>query len=1040
MAVALLLCVTTVSWAQSLTISGTVSSSDDGMPIPGANVIIKGSTTGTATNVDGQYSITVPGESSVLVFSFVGYADKEVTVGNQSTISVRLNADVAELNEVVVTAFGMERETKALGYSVQEVKGEDLAVAKEPNVINNISGKIAGVQITKTAAGAGGSSRVVIRGNSSLTGSNQPLYIVDGVPIDNSSFYSAQGSYWDGGVDYGDGIGDLNADDIESLSVLKGPAAAALYGSRAGGGVIVITTKGGKKSDKISVEYNGNFTFEKPLIMPSFQNQYGVGRDGEVPSVDNVRKEAYAQSSWGAKTMGQSYTDWTGETSTYTAQPNNVSDFFQTGSTMTNSIAISGGSETADFRVSYANLQNQGLIPSSEYNRNNLGLRGRLKSNKFTFDTKINYINVKGENRAYMAETMENPMFTFINMPRTVRNQDLKANYLRNGEHYNFTQSAFVFNPYFSINHAPNWDEKNRVIGYGSIKYDVTEKLSVQVRHAADMWSHERYRTAPKGAEGTVYHAPGRLLKDQFMVSEQNTDFLVNYKESFANELELNLLAGGNLLKQNVKHNLTAANALLEKDWYSFNNADGGTATTENLTQKEVQSIYAQLSLAYKNMLFLDATARNDWSSALPTHTSGYFYPSFTGAFAFSEMLDLDPSGFTFGKVRASWAQVGRDTDPYAQTLNYSVITQDVINGQPAGSIGSINNRGDDAFVGLVDPNIAPERTTAIEFGTDLKFLNNRLGLDITYYNAITVDQVIPVSLPYSSGAHSVVINQGSMRNKGIELLLTAQIVEDLNGFSWNAGLNFTKNVNVLEELYEEEGLTQILLNQSARGEAAIFAELGKAYGEIKGPKLQRSNDGLPMVDGSGNLMLEVDDTGNTYQSLGNITPDYLLGLSNSFAYKNFLLNVVLDAKVGGDMFSYTNYALHQNGNHQTTAEQRNAGGVSVVNENGVETMMDTQEYYRQVGENKVADDFVKDATYVKLREVSFGFKFPKTWTEKIHVGDASISLVGRNLAFLYNGLDGIDPESIVSRGMLGVEYASLPSTASYGVNLNVKF
>ncbi|MBB3699702.1 SusC/RagA family TonB-linked outer membrane protein [Flammeovirga yaeyamensis] len=1032
-----LLLLANVTLAQDKIIEGVVTESGSSDGLPGVNVLLKGTSTGTTTDFNGKFSLSVQ-EGATLVFSYVGYVTQEVPVGNQSNFNISLEVDAEQLEEVVVTAFGMERETKALGYSVQEVKGDDLAIAKEPNVINNLSGKVAGVQITKTAAGAGGSSRVVIRGNSSLTGSNQPLYIIDGVPIDNSSFYSAQGSYWDGGIDYGDGIGDINADDIETLSVLKGPAAAALYGSRAGGGVIVITTKTGKAKEGISVEYNGNFTFENPLVMPSFQNEYGIGTFGNIPNPDEIRNPEVSGSSWGPRMNGQSYVDWTGNQSTYTAQPDNVNDFFQTGSTMTNSIAVSGGSENADFRMSYANLQNSGIIPTSSYERNNLGLRGRLRSKKFTFDTKVNYVNVKGNNRPYMAETMENPMFTFIQMPRSIRNSDLQNNYLRDGEHYNYTESPFVFNPYFSINKSPNWDEKNRVIALGSVKYDLTENLSFQLRHTADIWQHERYKTAPKGQN--VYHPPGRLSKDLYNVQEQNTDFLVNFKKDFDNELSFNVLAGGNLLKQRVVHNQTIANALLEKDWYSFNNADGGTSTTEHLTEKEVQSLYAQMSVAYKNMLFVDVTARNDWSSALPTHKSGYFYPSITGAFAFSEMMNVDESIFTFGKVRASYAQVGSDPNPYSQTLNYSVITQDVINGQPAGSIGSINNRGDDNFVGLVDPNIEPEKTTSIELGADLKFLNNRLGVDITYYNAVTSNQVIPVSLPYTAGAHSVVINQGSMRNKGIEVLVTADVFKKPSGFNWNMGVNFTKNNNTLEELYEEEGLTQILLNRSARGEANIFAEVGKPYGEIKGAKLVRGANGLPQLDEDGNIMLDADETGNGMLSLGNITPDYMIGFTNTFTYKNIMLNIVVDAKVGGDMFSYSNFSMHQNGNHQLTAEQRNAGGVKVVDANGQEQLMDTQEYYRQVGQNNVADDFVTDASYVKLRELSLGYNLPTRWTEKVFVKQASLSFVGRNLMFFYNGMDGIDPESIVSRGMLGIEYAALPSTASYGFNLNLKF
>ncbi|NME67005.1 SusC/RagA family TonB-linked outer membrane protein [Flammeovirga aprica] len=1032
-----LLLMTNFLQAQESLVKGTVSENGTGEPLPGVNVLIKGTSVGTTTDFNGEFSLTV-GEGSTLSFSYIGYKTQDVEVGTQTSFDISLEVDAEQLEEVVVTAFGMERESKALGYAVQEVKGDDLAVAKEPSVINGLSGKVSGVQITKTAGGAGGSSRVVIRGNNSLTGSNQPLYIVDGVPIDNSSFYNT-GSYWDGGVDYGDGIGDINPDDIESLSVLKGPAAAALYGSRAAGGVILITTKKGKnRNGKLTVEYNGNFTFENPLVLPNFQNEYGLGRDGVIPAAEEIRSQQNSQSSWGPRMQGQTYTDWTGNESQYTAQPDNVKDFFNTGTTMMNSIAVGGGDEKANFRLSYANLKNEGMVPTSTFERNSVGLRGSMKKGILTVDSKVNYFNVKGYNRAYMAETMENPMFTFINMGRSVRTQDLKNNTMRDGEHFNFSNNQFLMNPYYALEKAPNWDEKNRVLGFVSAKFDIMEGLSFQARTGLDHWTHDRFRTSPKGAEGTVYRPAGRLEKDAFNVTEQNTDFIFNFKKDFSSDLSLSAIAGANFLHQNVVYTNTLAGALVERDWYSFNNADGGTATRENITEKKVHSVFGSANIGYKNVLFLDLTARNDWSSALPNQS--FFYPSVTGAFAFSELLDVDESIFTFGKVRASWAKVGKDTDPYSTSLAYSIITQDVINGQPAGAIGTITNRGDITSVSVIDPNLLPEITTSWEIGADLKFLNNRIGLDVTYYSGISENQVIPVPLPNTAGAQSIVVNQGSMKNSGIELMLTANAIQK-GSFNWDITANFTKNTNELVSLYEEVGLDELLLNQSARGEVRILAQTGKPYGQIVGRQLVRDASGNPQFNA------ETGEDGLTVytpqfeedKELGNITPDFMLGLSNRFSYKNFVMNVVLDAKIGGDMFSYTNYNLHRNGHHQTTADQRNAGGVNVSVDGSVQKI-DTQAYYDAIGNSAVADAFVQDASYVKLREVSFGYKLPTSLTQKVYIQGATISFIGRNLALLYSGVDGIDPESLVSRGMLGIEYAAIPSSASYGFNLNLKF
>lgn len=1018
--------------AQDKFLNGRVTDKSNNWGVPGVNVLIQGTTVGTTTDFDGKYSLNVK-EGQTLVFSYIGYKTFKVLIDNQTVLDVSLEVNQEELEEVVVTAFGMERETKALGYSVTEISGEGLQQTRDPNVINSLQGKVAGVQIQKSTGGAGASSRVTIRGNSSLNGSNQPLYVIDGVPVDNSSFYSTTG-YWDGGIDYGDGIGDINPDDIASMTVLKGPSAAALYGNRASNGVILITTKTGDSKKGIGVEYNGNVTFEKPLVMPNYQNKYGVGSNGVTPTDNLEQIRGYGgdwnAASWGSEMKGQQFTDWMGETRTLTPQANNMNDFFETGSTITNSLAISGGNETADFRVSYTNLHNSGILPNSTFDRNSLGMRGRVKvTDKLSVDTRMNYYNVKGHNRPTTAETMENPMFAFMNMPRSVRTADLETYQKVNGEHLNWTENLFRQNPYFSMNEAPNHDEKNRFNGFVSAKYEFTDWLSFQARTGLDRFTHEQYRYRPMGAPGTVYDPDGQLAKDMYDVSEWNTDFLFVAKKDINENLSIQGTLGANLLNQQVRHQHTFAGSLVQRGWYSLNNAAEITGR-DNFTEKQVNSVFAAANLSYMNMLFFDVTARNDWSSALPGQS--FFYPSFTGAFAFSELMDLDGDGFTFGKLRASWAQVGGDTDPYMTQANYTMMTAGTINGRPAIGAGDIGISQWTPYTQLPPLNLLPEMTTSYEFGVDLRFLNNKLGLDFTYYNALSNNQIIPVTLAESSGANSILVNDGSIRNRGIEMQLSATPIQSGN-FEWNTIVNFTLNRNTIESLAPDYGLNELEMNRSARSEAVVTAVVGEEYGLIKGNDFVYGDSGYPLMDGNGEFLTEE-------KSFGSIMPNYMLGWSNTVHYKNFVLNMVIDAQVGGQMFSYTNYYSSANGNHQRTVAERE-NGIPVENADGSVTNMDAEEYYMKSGGNgaRVIAPFVDDVSYIKLRELSLGYSLPKSWVSKASMQDVTVSFVGRNLFYFYNNLDGIDPESLVSRNMLGIEYSSMPSTASYGFNINIK-
>jgi len=1039
----LLTLLTSIGVAQDRTITGTVKDATTGETLVGVNVVAiengsQSSSIGTMTDIEGKYSLKVPASVAQLAFSYVGYQTQNETINGRANVDVALAVDVKALDEIVVTAFGVEKSEKALSYAVTELPGRSLVQARETNVINSLAGKIAGVQISRPSSGVGGSARVTIRGVRSLTGNNQPLYVVDNIPIDNQNIDAA--GRW-GGIDYGDGTGDINPDDIESMSVLKGPNAAALYGARAANGVILITTKKGKKNNGIGIEYNGNATFDNALVLPAVQNEYGAGRNGQLlttlPEVLSLSSQN-SGTSWGPKMQGQSALSWDGTNKAYSAQPNNIADFYQTGSTLTNSLALSGANDNAHFRVSYTNLSNKGIIPTSTFDRNMLTIRGGVNlTKKLSVDAKISYVKANAYNRPNLADIMDNPANALMWMPRNTAISDLENYKDANGNMNFYSSETFLLNPYWAVNENINKDEKNRFMGFVSLKYELTDWLSVEGRYGKDWYSSDRYTQV---AKGTRYRPTGMLTQNNYTVSENNAYLMLNANKQINEDLRVSGMAGGWYTRNDYKQVGYSGFNLSVPNLYTIQNAVDRTPNY-NVVAKELQSVFGQVNFDYKGTFFLDVTARNDWSSTLPSNANSFFYPSVSGSYVFSETLGLPENIFTFGKVRASWAKVGNDTDPYRLKPTYSLAWSGTHLGQPLGTIGSMAYQDYPNFA-IPLSNMKPESTTGLEFGLDLRFLNDRLGLDVAYYQTTTSNQILPTTISATSGFLAATINAGEMQNTGFEVMLRATPVKLDNGFQWDINLNFARNRNkVVSLLGTDENGKQKLEQLQLGADRAVFiqARPGNPYGDIVGVAYKKDANGNKIFDANG-----MPVASDNVQVLGNVMPNWIGGITNTFTYKNLSLTGIIDIRNGGSIFSQSTRYMYLNGNHEGTLEGREGGYVGKgVNESGAANTVaaNAEQYWKDVYNKNIIEDFIYDASFIKLREINIGYTLPETWLSKTPIKGASLAFVGRNLFFFQNNVKGFDPESNYNSGNgQGIESGAIPSYRSFGFNLNVKF
>ena len=906
---ACMLLVLNFSFAQQARIEGKVTDMNN-EPLPGATVLVKGTSRGSVSDIDGIYSIEAS-EGETLVFSFVGFDSKELVVGSLTTIDVTLSEGLA-LNEVVVTALGVKRETKALGYSVQAVDGDKFTEARETNVINSLSGRVAGVQITNGSSGIGGSSRITIRGESSLNiNANQPLFVVNGVPISNNIVGSSGSSNQE--VDYGNAAGEINPDDIESMTVLKGPAAAALYGSRAANGAILITTKSGKGKKGIGVSINSNTTFDNALKLPDWQNTYGQGNNGQFEFVNGAGSGIAdgVDESWGPRLdaglmipqfdsprdvegfRGGDLNAPAGSSiipTPWVSSPNNITDFFETGVTLSNNVALSAGNEDANIRLSWTNLDQKGIVPNTDLKRNTISMNGGLNlTSKLTVNSTINYQKSESGNRPNISYGTENLMYLWIWYGRQVNTNSLRDYWmpgLEGEQQFNYNYN-YHDNPYFNVYENTNGQDKGRIYGNISVNYKFTDKLTLMLRTGLDTYNELRDR---KRAFSTQRFPQGNYREDNLYFSEMNSDFLLTYSETTKPVFSYSLALGGNQMRQENRYVQTVAPQLLIPGIYNFTNTAVNLQVTQYNSEKRINSLYGFGQIGYKNVLFLDVTGRNDWSSTLPSDNNSYFYPSATLSAVISDMVTM-PKAISFLKARVAYAEVGNDTDPYSLSNVYSSQT----------AWGSIQAKSESSR--LSNSELKPERTASFETGLDVRFFSGRLGVDFTYFDNRTRNQIIPIELDIATGYASRIINAGEIQNKGIEVVLSANPLKTSSGFNWNVMANFTRNRGTVLEL--TEGLDTYTL--TGRNGASIQARVGERMGNIYGLGFSRVEDesseyfGQIIHNSTGTPL-----TGSEMKLQGNYNPDWMLGLQNNFSYKGINVGFLFDFRYGGIVVSRT--------------------------------------------------------------------------------------------------------------------------------------
>ncbi|WP_248282140.1 SusC/RagA family TonB-linked outer membrane protein [Mucilaginibacter robiniae] len=996
---------------------------DKGQPLPGVSVKVKGKPTGTVTNIDGAFTIDAP-ENATLVVTYVGFTAQEVAVNGQNSVNVKLLPSSSALNEVVVTALGIKRESKSLGYSTTTVSGEQLTQSRDVNLGNALTGKVAGVSVANNATGPTGSSRVVIRGNSSLTGNNQPLYVIDGVPFDNTNQNSA-GQY--GGLDLGDGLSNINPDDIANIQILKGAAASALYGYRGGNGAILITTKSGAKGKAVSVELNNNFTFNTIIDYRDFQTTYGQGSQGLKPTTAASALNT-GNSSWGAKLDGSTAVNLLGQNYAYSLGPDNWKNFYKTGLNNQSSVAVSGSTDKINYRVGISNLYNKSNIPNSNLKQQGFNINTTYNiSKKLQFTLTANYVFEQAKNRTFLSDASTNVNATLMYLANSFDVRWLKPGVKADGTELTPTNGLYFNNPYFLTEYHQNSTDRNRLTGAATLKYNILDWLYVQGQVSRDGYILDYRKVTPTG---TAYAPGGELSEYERNYHELNGNFLIGMNKKITEDFSITANLGGNSQDDvNKSYGLDGtASPFILPYLYTANNI-ANRPYTQTYTHYRVNSFYGSVDLGYKDWLFLNVTGRNDWFSTLASNSNSYFYPSVTGSFVFSQALKL-PTWVSFGKLRASYAASSNGTSAYQNYLTYGIRTY-TTNGN---SIGYITQST------IPNANLKPVDIKEQEVGLNMQFLDNRLGFDVAVYHKQTTDDIVSVSTSNASGYNAAIQNVGKIRNRGIEFLLTGTPVKARN-FSWNSSFNIAYNNNKV--LYLGEGVNSLSIDGAIanRGDGVIIANvLGRYSSQILGYAYLRDANGNKIYGTDGQPLRT-----STVVPLGSGIYKTTGGFNNEFRYKNFSMSFLFDFKYGAKIYSGTNLALYADGLQKTTLQGREGGYVGVgVTQAGTPntTAVNAQTYWTNLtGSNNIAEEFVYDASFIKLRQFIVGYTLPTSVFKGGFVKGASISFVTRNLATLMKHTPNIDPESnySTSNGQ-GLEANGYPPTRSLGFNLNVKF
>ncbi len=1005
-------------------------------PIIGASVKVKGSGQGTITDLDGKFRLDVaPG--TVLAISYIGY--KEVSVKAAANMKIVLEEENTALSEVVVTALGIKRERKALGYGVSEVKGAELTKAKETNVINSLSGKVAGLVVQNTAGGASGSTRVLLRGNTEMTGDNQPLYVIDGVPLDNTNFGSAGTA---GGYDLGDGISAINPDDIENMTVLKGPAASALYGSRASHGVILITTKKAEK-DKIGVEYNGSMTFDiQNAQWDNIQQVYGMGEGGKYSAIAS----SLSNSSWGPKADNYEVEYFDHEKRPFMMYKDNTSKFFRTGITAQNTAILSVNSGKTGVRFSVTDMRNKDILPQTHMSRDNFNLRVNTTAGRFDFDFTANYTHENVKNRPALGDSQSNVGKNLMTLAGTYNQAWLQTYQTEEGEYSQWNgNQMYNQNPYWDLYKSNNTSKKDVLRFTAKSILNINEHLKLQGTIGTDL---NFMKFEDFTAKTTPRLPAGQLVDQRFDNRTLNAELLALYNNQWG-DFDFNATLGGNIFQVRNRTDILTGLGQQVQDVQAMMNFSE-QSIQQKVYEKQINSLFGSASLGYLHTYYLEATLRGDKSSTLPTNNNVYTYPSFSGSIVFSEFIK-NKSLINYGKFRASWAQVGSDTDPYQLVTSYT-NSKYSYSGYPMGYISNSV---------MPNPDLKPTRTNSFELGLEMKFLNGRLGLDMTYYNQLSKDQIISLASSAASGYEYRLVNAGEIENKGIEIALNGRML-DYKGFAWDAGVNFSKNVNKVKSLVD--GMDYFEIEKATWCGVSVGAEVGQNYGSIIGTDFVRNDEGQLIIDKASGLPL-VDDKTHT---VGNASWDWTGGFYSTFTYKNFRLSAGFDVKVGADLFSMSMRSAYETGKaeetlagreewyrseearmaaNMTLEEWRKAGlcqGFIVpgVFEDGTPNNIAINPYdYWYHASRNAASMFVYDNSYVKCREITFGYTFPEKYLSKLQVVKGlNVSFVARNPFIVWKNIPNIDPDSGYNTSGLGLEYGSLPSRRSYGFNVNVKF
>ncbi|WP_333865332.1 SusC/RagA family TonB-linked outer membrane protein [Sphingobacterium sp.] len=993
--------------AQTNQIKGTVVDAKTKAPIPGATIKVLGTSNASSTDVKGAFQINVDDKNRVLNISTVGYENKTVTLGpGETTVTVSLDEQTQQLESVVVTALGISRAQKSLTYSTQQVSGDELNKVKSTNLANNLNGKVAGVNIASSSSGPGGSAKVILRGNKSASGNNQVLYVVDGVPINNQTLASQPDNVFGGQRDGGDPISLINPEDIENISVLKGASAAALYGSQAANGVILVTTKSGKQG-RTTINFSSSAQIEQAVSTPKFQSQYGQGSGGK-----NSNTSVF---SWGDKTNGANY--------------DNVGEFFRTGSNFTNSLTLSGGNEKNQTYFSYANTLAKGILPENDLMRHNFNLKESASffDNKLTVEGSANYITQKLDN-APTSGFYYNPLVGTYLLPRSLNIADYKNYETFNTGRNLYDQNWFTLsddettqqNPWWIMNRNSTRSTRNRLLLNGSAKYKIAPWISVQARGSVDRTSEVWDRKAYAGTQHILARENGAYSYTNTTITQQYGDLTANMNFHIGDKLQITGLVGTSITDWKTEGTdfNSGKDGLKVPNQFFIQNTNTPVTSTLSANRRQLQSVFASANLAYDNWIYLDLTSRWDWSSTLAyTPQNPYAYPSVGLGIVLNDKLNL-PEFVNMAKIRGSYAKVGNDLPPYTTLLTNRVDPYAVL---------TVN---DIAFL----KELKPEKTASLEIGTEWRMWNNRLNVDVTYYKTNTTNQFFKIAAGNASLNNMYAVNAGDIQNQGVEALVSLDAIRN-DDFKWTTSLNFTYNKNKIVKL--ADGISEFTLTGEGRNNFASKLQVGGSFGDIYGQDFVRDDQGRILISEDG-----IPQKNNNYTKLGNSNPIWQMGWNNSFNYKNFNLSFLIDGKFDYQVMSVTQALLDGYGVSKASGDARANGGVNV---NGVTpsgkavTTVDAEKWYTSTaGMGPVSSQYIYDGTVVRLRELTFGYDFniKDSFFKKLRV-----NAVGRNLFYISKKAP-FDPEVTMSTGnsLSGVDIFMMPATRNYGLTLNATF